>query len=193
MSCSPNGLKDVSDFFSGIFTSEETEAVMNPVLSPAIDTLQTATNVPKTVYTVQSGDTLAKIGKAHNVEYHEIAKANGINNHNDIVVGQELKIPNGGKTPPSTLTPKPTKKPISDETSMGGGKEDGCEKSCKKTWDSHTTKRLKKLHPKIKCSAFYFINEVEKKYNIKLRVVQGLEQYQNKMLYMHKEEQSLGK
>ena len=127
MSCSPNGLKDVSDFFSGIFTSEETEAVMKPVLSPAIDTLQTATNVPKTVYTVQSGDTLAKIGKAHNIDYHEIAKANGINN--DIVVGQELKIPNSDiPTVPKNTTPKPksTKKPISDETSLGGNK-DGCE------------------------------------------------------------------
>ena len=34
--------------------------------------------------------------------------------------------------------------------------------------------RLEKLHPKIKCKAFDFINEVQKRTGIKLRVVQGL-------------------
>jgi len=133
MSCFNDGIKDVSDFFSGIFTSEETQAVMKPVLSPAIDTLQTAKSVPETIYTVQSGDTLAKIGKAHNVDYHEIAKTNGITNPNDITVGQELKIPNQPPAPntPNIPKPNPDIKPVPDETSTGRHDKDGCEK-CKR-------------------------------------------------------------
>jgi len=153
MSCMNDGIKDVSDFFSGIFTSEETQGIMKPILSPAIDTLQTATKIPKTVYTVQSGDTLAKIGEAHNIDYHEIAKVNGITNPNNIAVGQELEIPNASTMPTQTPTiePKPTKKPVADDTSLCGGKEDGCKK-CERCKKDFTTNEIKKIFPKAQLS-----------------------------------------
>jgi peptidoglycan L-alanyl-D-glutamate endopeptidase CwlK len=143
---------------------------MKPMLSPAIDTLQTA--IKPVTHVIRKGETLSSIaGKYENITYQEIAQANGISNPNNIYVGQRLKIPNQTSVPQQPSKPK--HKSISDDTSTGGGKKDGCEK-CGKTWDKYTNMRLKKLHPKIRCKAFDFINDVERVAGIKLRVVQGL-------------------
>lgn len=48
---------------------------------------------------------------------------------------------------------------------------------CLDTWDATTNKRIEKLHPKIRCAAKNFINEVDKTLNIKLRVIQGYRTY----------------
>ncbi|MEM7119116.1 MAG: LysM peptidoglycan-binding domain-containing protein [Chloroflexota bacterium] len=45
------------------------------------------------VYTVQPGDNLYRIGVANNISWTQIAEANGIVNPNQIVAGQQLKIP----------------------------------------------------------------------------------------------------
>ena len=133
MSCFNDGIKDVSDFFSGIFTSEETQAIMKPVLSPVIDTLQTATK--SVTHVVRRGDTLSKIAdKYKDVTYQDIAKANGITNPNSIYVGQRLNIPKQTSVPQQPGKPTPVHKPISDDTCMGESKEKRCEK-CEITVD----------------------------------------------------------
>ena len=55
-----------------------------------------------TNYTVQAGDTLTKIAKAHGTSVSELAKQNGIKDVNKIEIGQELSL---GKTTASA--PKP--------------------------------------------------------------------------------------
>ena len=55
-----------------------------------------------TNYTVQAGDTLTKIAKAHGTSVSELAKQNGITDVNKIEIGQELSL---GKTTASA--PKP--------------------------------------------------------------------------------------
>lgn len=53
-------------------------------------------------YTVQAGDTLTKIAKAHGTSVSELAKQNGITDVNKIEIGQELSL---GKT--TTSAPQP--------------------------------------------------------------------------------------
>ena len=48
-----------------------------------------------TVYTVQAGDTLTRIAKAHGTTWETLADYNGIENPSLIHVGQEIKIPQG--------------------------------------------------------------------------------------------------
>ena len=43
-----------------------------------------------------------------------------------------------------------------------------------KTWDKHTNDRILTLHPKVQGAATDFINDVESKENIKLRITQAL-------------------
>jgi len=43
-----------------------------------------------------------------------------------------------------------------------------------KTWDSKTDDKIKRLHPKLRGIASKFINEVEKKLGIRLRITDGL-------------------
>lgn len=58
-------------------------------------------------YTVQAGDTLTKIAKAHGTSVSELAKLNGITDVNKIEIGQELSL---GKTTAST--PQPQQEPM---------------------------------------------------------------------------------
>lgn len=62
-------------------------------------------------YTVQAGDTLARIALRFNVPIGEIIALNGIANPNFIYVGQQLLIPDSdcddGTPPPPTSTPPP--------------------------------------------------------------------------------------
>lgn len=53
-------------------------------------------------YTVQAGDTLSKIAKAHDTTVSELAKQNGITDVNKIEIGQKLSL---GKTTDSTPAP----------------------------------------------------------------------------------------
>lgn len=54
-------------------------------------------------YTVQAGDTLTKIAKAHGTSVSELAKQNGIKDINKIEIGQELSL---GKTTASAQKPQ---------------------------------------------------------------------------------------
>ena len=54
-------------------------------------------------YTVQAGDTLTKIAKAHGTSVSELAKQNGIKDVNKIEIGQELSL---GKTTTSAAQPQ---------------------------------------------------------------------------------------
>jgi LysM repeat protein len=58
----------------------------------------------ETVYTVKSGDTLAKIAKTYGISYKAIQSANGLAT-TKIKVGQKLKIPS--KAEPAPLAPAP--------------------------------------------------------------------------------------
>jgi LysM repeat protein len=51
------------------------------------------------LYTVQSGDTLAKIATKFNTTWQELARINGITNANLIYVGQTIKIKSGTTDP----------------------------------------------------------------------------------------------
>jgi len=53
---------------------------------------------------IKSGDTLAKIAKAHNTTVDALVKANNIQNPNRIVAGQTLRIPDSFGTTPSAST-----------------------------------------------------------------------------------------
>ncbi len=69
----------------------------------------------ETVYTVKAGDTLAKIGKAYNVPYMEIAKKNNIKNPDLILIGQRLVIPAAKESAPARpAEPKPTAGPVKE-------------------------------------------------------------------------------
>ena len=57
-------------------------------------------------YTVQQGDTLAKIGLRYNISWAAIAQANSLNNPNRIFTGQSLCIPS--TNPPPTNPPPAT-------------------------------------------------------------------------------------
>lgn len=56
------------------------------------------------VYTVQAGDTLARIAWRYNLSWTALAAANGIANPNHIYTGQVLNIPAAG-SPPAAVTP----------------------------------------------------------------------------------------
>jgi murein DD-endopeptidase MepM/ murein hydrolase activator NlpD len=62
-------------------------------------------------YTVKAGDTLAKIASDYGVTVDELAQANGIQNVDQIAVGQVLTIPGSANTYPDgiTLTPSVVK------------------------------------------------------------------------------------
>ncbi len=58
-------------------------------------------------YTVQAGDTLTKIAKAHGTSVSELAKQNGITDVNKIEIGQELSL---GRT--TAAAPQPQQEPM---------------------------------------------------------------------------------
>jgi LysM repeat protein len=67
---------------------------------PVSETHTDAAKTPgKNVHVVKTGENLTKIASLNGVTVPELVKANGLKNENDIRVGQELKIPEAGKTP----------------------------------------------------------------------------------------------
>jgi len=138
MSCFSDGVKDVREFFSGISFSSEAMQKAEGLTSVATKTVESVEVAKQSVtHVVRSGETLSTIaGKYENITYQDIAKANNISNPDNIYVGQRLNIPNQTSTPTPTTPAKPTPSPIkqpSDETSINGNKESGCEK-CDFDW-----------------------------------------------------------
>jgi len=77
----------------------------------------------ETTYVVQTGDTLFRIGLRFGISTAVLASFNGIANPNLIYVGQTLRIPGAGSTPPTpiVLTPLPTGNPPPATVQPPGG------------------------------------------------------------------------
>jgi LysM repeat protein len=71
------------------------------VLSVATTTVPMPTEVP--YYTVVQGDTVGKIAVKLGVDAQAVIDANGIANANRIQIGQQLRIPAGGKRADGTI------------------------------------------------------------------------------------------
>lgn len=69
----------------------------------------TPSPLTETTYIVKPGDNLFRIGLAYGIDWSQIAEANGIVNPNQVIAGQELKIPvnTPGPTPQFTHQVKP--------------------------------------------------------------------------------------
>ena len=75
---------------------------------------------PSTTYTVKSGDCLSSIGSKFGVDWHEIAKVNGISGPKYIIYpGQKLVIPGAGSSTPSSSVSYKTYKVQSGDTLSG--------------------------------------------------------------------------
>lgn len=67
-----------------------------------------------TTYTVQAGDTLARIAARYNLTWPTLAQANGLANPNNIYRGQVLTIPAAGSAPVVTPPPPPIAQPAGE-------------------------------------------------------------------------------
>lgn len=59
----------------------------------------------ETVYHVRSGDTLSSIARKHGLDYHDLARHNGLRTTSVLSLGQAIHIPAGAKA----VTPEPVK------------------------------------------------------------------------------------
>jgi len=73
----------------------------------------------KGVHIVKNNENLTKIATANGVTVQELVKANGLKNENDIRVGQELKIPEPGKTPAHAAVAADTKPKTTEPKASG--------------------------------------------------------------------------
>jgi membrane-bound lytic murein transglycosylase D len=82
-------------------------AVLRNELRPAAPEIPRAS--AKGVHVVKAGENLTKIANAHGVSVADLVKANHLKNEDDIIrAGQELKVPEPGKTV-AKATPEPRK------------------------------------------------------------------------------------
>lgn len=63
------------------------------VTTPANRTASKNADARTQAYVIQKGDTLYSISFSYGLDYREVAEANGIQNHDLIQVGSELRIP----------------------------------------------------------------------------------------------------
>jgi len=111
---------------SSTLTPSAAAAVTVPPPTPTAPAPPTATSAPL-VYTVQPGDTLSGIAQQYDVTVQALIEANGIQNPDQLSIGQMLVIPNQfvvQEPPPSTAeasepmpplpspTPEPTITPV---------------------------------------------------------------------------------
>ncbi len=101
-----------------------------PVNETRANSAESAKAAGKGVHVVKNGETLTKIATANNISVTELVKANGLKNENDLRVGQELKIPEPGKTPAHTAPAVAETHPKATE-----------EKATAGSGDSYTVKR----------------------------------------------------
>ena len=85
------------------------ELVDLPTVVPTPEPLEQTTPVPTTdgatSYVVKPGDNLFRIALNYGVTVEALSQANNITNPSLIYVGQQLTIPSGGTTPPTTPPP----------------------------------------------------------------------------------------
>lgn len=89
--------------------------------TPVLTVAPTNTPAASTTYTVQPGDTLAKIAQQYQVTVEAILAANGLQNPNLIQVGQELVIPGRGAEGQGGSEASPTPPPPSAAAPAIGG------------------------------------------------------------------------
>jgi len=80
------------------------EAAPETTTETAVSTTTTTATCP-TDHVVQPGENLFRIGLQYGLSWVTLAQYNGITNPNNIVVGQTIKIPCPGTTPPPPPTP----------------------------------------------------------------------------------------
>jgi len=81
-----------------------------PTSTPTVTPVPTQPNtpVPPTKYTVRPGDTLSTIADKFDTTVEKIQAFNGLENSDELQIGQVLQIPSSGSTPNPTNTPRPT-------------------------------------------------------------------------------------
>ena len=85
-----------------------TSSAPQPTQPPAQPTA-TPNSQGYTLYTVQRGDTLARIAQRFGTTIDAIMRLNNLSNPNYIYIGQQLKIPtSGGQPQPTAIPPQPT-------------------------------------------------------------------------------------
>ena len=111
------------------------------------------------------GGTLSKIAQQEHIPLNAIRFVNPDLDPRRIPIGAKIAIPETeedllgeASKHKARVRKKVERKPDRD---VGNVPKRNCGK-CKKTWDKHTNRRIKKVHPKIRCSAYNFINKVEK-------------------------------
>ena len=120
----------------------------------------------KDIYIVKEGDYLGKIANLYHMTVDEILNLNPqIIDKNKISIGQKININKNKKLSQNF---------ISQKNSIVSKNQKTEEVPSSNTWDKHTNRRIQKIHPLIRNSAKNFINDVQKKLNIKLRVTTGM-------------------
>lgn len=102
----------LSDIASANGTDWQTLARINGISNP--DMIQPGQQIKLTggtinqasSYTVKSGDTLSGIASANGTDWQTLARINGISNPDLIQSGQQIKLPGGSTTQPTTYTVK---------------------------------------------------------------------------------------
>ncbi len=103
----------------------DADAVEEPLAGEAVETLPTATSAPptplaeQTTYTVRAGDFLSAIAERYGIAVDDLVDINGIDNPNNLFVGQELTLPISAgavatvdaRPAAPTSTPPPTEEP----------------------------------------------------------------------------------
>ena len=120
-------------------------------------------NISNDAYVVKKGDYLEKIANKYNITVKQLLEINPqILNKNNISIGQRINISKQEKIA-KTKREKVLNTKRKDEEAPSNN-----------TWDKWTNQRIQKIHPLIRSSAINFINDVQKKLDIKLRVTTGM-------------------
>ncbi len=101
-----NKLANANDIKAGqvLTIPGDTDSAEEPEPTPEPKPEPTPSPLTETTYTVKLGDNLYRIGLAYGIGWDQIAEANGLLSPNQIIPGQELKIPvdTPGPTPQFT-------------------------------------------------------------------------------------------
>ena len=104
---------------TALVAKEKTSTVSPEATGTATTQAETETSptiaADATTYEVQSGDTLSGIAKKFGVSVDEIMAANGLDDPNQLKVGQVLVIPAPGEAPTATADETPVASPQADQ------------------------------------------------------------------------------